>query len=769
GISSNAPWVEEVWVSYTQRHDVGAEAILAPGDTVSQHQQVTPRVVVRNFGTSVETFPVTMRIGSDYNQTVNDVTLAPGQVDTVEFAEKWTAGTVGDFPTRAYTRMATDEDRSNDTVYGVVTVNVPVHDVGAYEILAPVGLLDSGVVVTPRVMVRNFGSSEEVFPVTLKIGSGYSRTVSGIRLSGGEEAMVTFPDWTAAPIGRYEVRAYTHMYNDDNRSNDSVMDTVVVYVNRHDVGPTGIRVPARKVLVGNEVWPSVVVQNFGGYAETFDLEVTIEDEARAVVFREQEQVAGLELGEARLVTFTEHSWTASPVGNYRAWAVTKLAGDENPANDEFGPEGVMVRDIPPWPGGWAEVETMPSAPSGKPVKRGGWLTGGPEATIFAAKGNKTSDFYVFNPVANTWTSRAEIMAGIEGKLPDKGCRGAWDGGDHVYMTKGANTFGFHCYHIAADSWSRRPDVPEGPGRKKVKGGTDMVYVVRGDTGWVYLLKGYRTEFYRYNTVAARWDTLPDAPSRVKPKWDKGSWLVYDEANAIYAHQAKYYDRATNHHYMFRYDIDGDSWETAALTGMPLLGLHAGRLRKKKAKDGSAGAWDDGAISAIKGGNTQQFFTYNPETDSWTELDTIPALGTTGRKKLVKHGADLVSYGNGVFFALKGNKTREMWRYCFAGAVGPRPRRGSAAMAGPAGLRELGLQVRPNPVASGFATVRYSVSTAGPGRLSVYDAGGRRVADLALHVERSGAVSLDLRHLPAGSYLARLDAGGRCTSRRFVLY
>ena len=41
---------------------------------------------------------------------------------------------------------------------------------------------------------------------------------------------------------------------------------------------------------------------------------------------------------------------------------------------------------------------------------------------------------------------------------------------------------------------------------------------------------------------------------------------------------------------------------------------------------------------------------------------VGVVGSTGRKKRVKYGADLVHWGYGAFFALKGNKTNEFWRY-----------------------------------------------------------------------------------------------------------
>ena len=315
-------------------------------------------------------------------------------------------------------------------------------------------------------------------------------------------------------------------------------------------------------------------------------------------------------------------------------------------------------------GPWVEMAPMPPGLWGKPVKRGGWLAYNQgNGLIFGAKGYKTGDFYCYDLDDDVWTELCTIPRGPEGRLPRKGCKGVTDGNNYVYMTKGNNTLEFWRYDIAGNTWSRMRSVPEGPSRKKVKGGTDLAYVVKDDTGWVYLLKGYKTEFYKYDVANNAWTTLPDVPYGTRKKYDKGSFLVYDGDNTLYAHQAKYYDKAAAplHHHMFKYDVAGNSWYSQELNGMPLYGLHSGRIKKKKSKDGGSGAWHNGEIYALKGGNTQQFWKYTPSSDSWTELDTVPNYGSTGRKKRVKYGADIVCI-NGTFYALKGNKTLEFWRY-----------------------------------------------------------------------------------------------------------
>ncbi len=434
-----------------------------------------------------------------------------------------------------------------------------------------------------------------------------------------------------------------------------------------------------------------------------------------------------------------------------------------------------------WPERWAEVAPMPLDPSKKSVKRGGWLAfNQTNGLVYGAKGYKTTDFYSYDPLANSWTGltgmpyQTHTNPKWARKVPRKGSKGVCDGDNSIYVTQGNNTLGFWRYNVTSGSWGELPDVPLGPYRKKVKGGTDLAFVPGGEDGddYVYLLKGYKTEFYRFNVQTEKWDTLAEAPDGTRAKWDKGSWLVFNEADGtddaklLYAHKAKYYT-GTDHE-MWKYNIAGDSWSENKLKGMPLWGLHSGRTKKKKSKDGGSGAWYESEIYALKGGNTQQFFKYTVVKDSWTELDTVPNYtATTGRKRRVKYGADIVSYGTGAFFALKGNKTVEMWRYVIPTVAVGRPER-SGVMAGRIEGRKLGVTVAPNPLAGGFVTLRYSLPKAGPARISIFDIAGRTVERRTVLASRTGVVSLDLRDLSAGVYLVRFDADRFTTTHKLVV-
>jgi len=302
---------------------------------------------------------------------------------------------------------------------------------------------------------------------------------------------------------------------------------------------------------------------------------------------------------------------------------------------------------------WEDKVPMPLS-GGQAVKDGGWLDyNSGNGLVYAAKGNKTYEFYAYSPGSNEWTQPYPnglnlIPSGTEGKPPSKGCRGVCDGDNCVYMTKGNNTVGFWRYSVSDDTWVQLRDVPLGTKNKKVKGGTDMAYV-HGDVDYVYLLKGYKNEFYRYKVSSDSWQSLPSPPAPIT-KYNNGSWLVSDGGSRLYAHQASY-------HTLYAYDVNSGTWGSI-LPGMPFVG-RTGRI--KKSKDGGSATWFAGAVFALKGGNSQEFWKYAPATDSWKELDTLPQVGSSGRKKRVKNGGDVTCADNS-FYALKGNNTRELWRY-----------------------------------------------------------------------------------------------------------
>jgi hypothetical protein len=534
-------------------------------------------------------------------------------------------------------------------------------------------------------------------------------------------------------------------------SNNMRVDSFTVRVS--DVAALAILVPADTVDSGSVLAPELRVRNLGNVVETFWTHFLMQPVLGPVFYEDS-----LELtlpAAAEFVARFGPSAAVAELGSWRARGWVSLVGDQHPANDTAaksfyvpGHGGVH------WPHGWVEVQSMPLPPSSKQVKDGGSLTTMEDtagALIYGIKGAKTADFYSYDYRAGKWTTRKPVPPGREMKLPYKGSRLCADGAGHVFLTKGNNTLGFWRYTAADSSWTQLDDVPLGTMRKKVKGGTDLVFVDKHDSGFVYMLKGYKNEFYRYNILRDTWEPLPLAPQGINIKWDNGSFLVMDGEHTIYAHKAKYNE-------LWKYDTDPDTW-AGKLSGMPFFNSQG---RKKKSKDGGAGAWFNGQIYAFKGGNTQEFWRYVAARDSWYESDTLPLIGSTGKKKKVKNGGDLV-YNVYAIWALKGNRTVEFWRYGLLDddeglPLAQVPERSGATAAGltPAGWH---FAVVPNPL-SGSGALQFSVPYPTVLNVRLYDASGRLAAEPVLNrvALGSGALGLRTEGLSAGVYLLRLDVG-----------
>jgi hypothetical protein len=561
--------------------------------------------------------------------------------------------------------------------------------------------------------------------------------------------------------GAADVRCRTLLTGDRNSGND--LGTGSVYVRVTDAATVAILSPPAMLDYGDTTALEARFANWGTEAAVVRSYFHVEYGAGTVACFDSLDLALEPLADT-LVTF-DTLRGLEYIGQWRIRAWCSLDADQRPDNDTLHQTLVVA---PPggyqWPAGWREVESLPRGGPRKPVKAGGALavmTRGPEPVIYALKGNKTDEFYQYDLRADTWTTLKVVPPGPSSRLPYTGAALATDNRQYVYMVKGNSTCEFWRYDVDDSVWTRQDDVPPGPGRTKVKGGDDLVYVERNDSGYVYLLKGLRKEFYRFNVRRDTWETLDSMPTGTVLKWNKGSFLVHDGGQNIYALQAKSGQ-------MWRYGLDSCAWvRSETLSPMPLVNQ---LQRRKKPGEGAAGAWFENGFYALKGGSTVEFWRYTAGRDSWAEQETLRSVGHTGRKKLVKAGGDLV-YAAYACWAFKGNATTEFWRYGFplgAGADGAPARSGVAAATG-APAPDWRFDIVPNPL-SGAGVLRFAVPR--PVLLSVRlcDALGRVVAAPALGhpIAGTGSLPLDLERLPAGLYLARVSCGRAAPARTFKL-
>ncbi len=311
-------------IGYRYQHDVCPVRILAPLGAVDSGTVMQPMVLVRNQGATADIFPVTMQIGSGYTGTIQD-TLSAGVSDTVAFPA-WTAGPVGTSPVVCFTELVGDENPANDTVTDSVLVNrVDITDVGATAILAPSGIIDSGTVVTPVAVVRNFGTGTTIFPVTMTIDGFYTQTVTE-SLPAGTADSVSFPPWTAEPSGTFAVTCHTTLLGDENPANDTARDSVRVgRPLQVDAGVQSILSPHGSVDSGSSYAPSAVVRNYGLTDAVFPVTMLIGTGYTQVISET------LPANSTDTVSF--QGWDALQVGAFSVVCFTSLAGDEEPAND----------------------------------------------------------------------------------------------------------------------------------------------------------------------------------------------------------------------------------------------------------------------------------------------------------------------------------------------------------------------------------------------------------------------------------------------------
>jgi len=118
--------------------DVAVLAIIQPVGTIDSNTPITPQVRVKNYGFNPETFPIKFCIGDFYNET-RTKTLAPGQIDTVNFPI-WVATQIGTHTTKCTTLLSGDMKQTNDYVINSVTVT-------------PVGIAENSDPQIPKTLV----------------------------------------------------------------------------------------------------------------------------------------------------------------------------------------------------------------------------------------------------------------------------------------------------------------------------------------------------------------------------------------------------------------------------------------------------------------------------------------------------------------------------------------------------------------------------------------------------------------------------------------
>ncbi len=745
--------------------DVGVTSIDVPVASVDSGVTATPSVTVHNYGNSAATFDVTVGINVSpaYLSTVTVTGVASGADAIVNTFVPWPAIQRGNWTVKCTTSLAGDLENGNDTATKAVAVNV--HDLGAVAIVVPTGAMPP-IAFTPKASVHNYGTLREPCTVTFMINSipPYVNNRSFYGLPPGVDTVVDFIDATLAP-GSYTAKCSTYLATDQVPGNEVV--TVGFQVGTIDVSVKSILAPLYELDTTVVITPSALVTNPGSLSASFPVRFTISNGSDAIVYTGDTAVYSLAGGDSTTVTFP--AWAKPHVpGFYTEKCSTMLVGDATPGNDAA--TGAFDITAPGGGSGWTQMTDVMVNAKNKRVKDGAALAYAPGTLtdwVYALKGNNTYEFYCYDAGTNTWASRDSIPAynrNLRKKGVKKGSSLTCAGDGKLYATKGNNSLDFWQYDPGKPDGSHWTEmVNEVPaGSKNCKQGTSMASATIDGANYIYFLKGSGTyEFYRYDVAAGTWDlTLPTAPRGASGKpYKNGSSIAYDGGDTIYCLKGTCNE-------FFGYSISNQNWVT--LDTLPKKAPPG--TKKTKVKDGSQIAVAGRTVYALKGNNTNEFWTYPCDSHCWSHGTDMPAFA-----KKVRGGGALVAAPDGHdLYAFRGNNTLEFWKYTtgsfdmlLAGNQTPKDVMGQSAVR----TSQFALNIAPNPFA-GAAHINYSVPKAGDVSLRLYDVTGELVTTLVSGYHPAGSYSHSLLtthySLARGIYLLKYEAAGERTTQKLII-
>lgn len=583
-------------------------------------------------------------------------------------------------------------------------------DFGPIQILIPPDTVNYGDSILPKVIIRNYAMTPVInLSVWLRIGNTYNNERFFPKLAPKSLDTIEFNTWLGNS-GWQTITAYTYLHNDTNPSNDTVFDSVYVLppTELPDVGVITILLFADTIEALDTISPKVVIKNFTATrAINFYVHFKI-----GTVFIDSTFISNLNPFQLDTVEFGP--WIAQP-GNYSLVSYTHLLLDPNPNNDTLYGSLFVRSGI----GFWQERKSMPSG-LGKNIKQGGALVYTKNGTLYGFKGNNTVEFYAYSIEADSWVEKASIpLLSAKPKRVRRGSALTYDPvHNKIYGLKGNNTREFWQYDLAKDTWEYLGLVPSANG-KGVKGGAGLVW----DNPFIYFMKGSKsTEFYAYDINHKTWlNNLKPVPLMPSNKPMKDGSCMTKAGDFIYCLKGGYND-------FYAYSLDSDTWYHKQS-----LPLYSSSQKKKRVKDGAGLCYDEmrNLIYALKGGNTQEFWAYSPDLDSWFELETIPK-GLFNKR--VKSGGS-ITFAFDKVFAIKGNNTRELW--CYYPGV-------TITYSSPLTEEEMSKRTDRNDCSSGVRLSHFF-------NFRLYNITGRLIKS------GEGIITIDVKDLPSGVYILHLIA------------
>jgi len=340
-----------------------------------------------------------------------------------------------------------------------------------------------------------------------------------------------------------------------------------------------------------------------------------------------------------------------------------------------------------------------------------------------------------------------------------------DDEEHVYVFKGGNSDQFFRYDPAKDSWAQLP----GPGFIKGMKGGFAAYVRLGGQDFIYAGSGSNlSEWKRFAIGTQTWEAAVPASLPVE-KAKIGSGLTCDGAGRLYFQPG---GQKANGFFVTDLQSDAPMWTT--LSALP---LNAPGGRSKKVREGGSVEYCRDIVYGVKGGNTKEFWAFQPGGDTWSYVGEVGADASNPPRRGIKCARSLAASRDGLY-CLIGNKTNSLFLYtplpCSlfkAANLGLDSRVSDLEVSG---LQSL-FSVVPNPATQSLgALISYSLPEPGTVSLKLYDITGKLVRTLAGGYHPAGEYSARLvadgaRHgLTRGLYLLEYEAGEYRATEKLII-
>ncbi|MDY0097144.1 MAG: fibronectin type III domain-containing protein [Candidatus Dojkabacteria bacterium] len=469
-------------------------------------------------------------------------------------------------------------------------------------------------------------------PSSVTGGQGFSQEVAGVELEETEEYTFLNPmfTWEESTDSETSVLGY-YVYFGSNASANPVDDGAFQTSNSYtvnkaiDVGTNYLRIVAEDILGNRSNASLVFTYIYQGVGPYLSLEVDNENLDGTL-----EEVQGVDDG-IKLENISGGFWLqerlALPLTNlgYGAKNIAYISD----SNKLFIPSGMNNRffSYSITDNVWTELATAPNT-----IYYGGGVVGGPDGYIYAMRGNNSTDFWRYSIANNTWEtsiSSVPLTVGYGGSM-------VFDGKQYIYVLRGNNSDFFWRYDTFSDTWESLRKVDFGAPVDNVNNNvyTDGSLAIDRVNQLIYATQGnYLSGFSVYDINTDTWTILPSTP--MLP--NQGSSITYyAKTNSIYYTNGNYTPN------VFRYDIDVQEWYE--ISSVPTDFRYGGGIHN---------VGDD--LFAIRGGNTNGFYRYDIEKDSWS----VPKTGIFGREFEgstlfnTYYGSDILRGDGNNFYMMRG--------------------------------------------------------------------------------------------------------------------